>query len=59
MKAQHVPEYERSKAFGAEGRIWLTFWIKNESVTVHVSLFYDREGKILGRSIVMENINLP
>lgn len=61
MKARLVPEYRQSMDFIAVGRLVLTFWLKNgsDTVTVHVSFFHDGSGHILGRSILMENNNVP
>ena len=61
MKAWGIPEYQQSKSFGAVGRLWVVFSIRQKSnnVNVHVSFYYSADGYILGRSIVVENDNNP
>jgi len=61
MRAQGFPEYEQSKRFGAIGRLWVVFSIRQNSnnATVHVSFYYSSDGYVLGRSIVVENDNNP
>ena len=61
MRAQKLPEYNQSKRFGAEGRLWMTFSIqqKKNNATVLVSFFYSKDGYILGRAIIVENDNNP
>lgn len=59
MKAQGFPEYEQSKFFGAIGRLWITFEVHKGTATVHASFYYDKQGYILGRGLVVENVNVP
>jgi hypothetical protein len=61
MKAQGFLEYQQSKSFGADGRLWVVFPIrqKKNNATVHVSFYFSADGYILGRSIVVENDNNP
>lgn len=56
MEAQHLPELNESKRFGAEGRLWLTVHLRKNTITVHIYLFYSKTGGILGRLIQIENI---
>lgn len=58
MRAQGIPA---SGQFGATSRLVLTFWIKNgdDTVTAHVSFFLDPKGHVLGRTILLENNNVP
>ncbi len=59
MKAWGILEYQQSKNFGADGRLWVVFPVrqKTNNATVHVSFYYSADGYILGRSIVVENDN--
>lgn len=61
MRAQGSAAFEQSKSFGAISRLWLTFWLTKgtDTVTVHVSFFFDKSGYVLGRGIIMENNNNP
>jgi len=59
MKAQGFQEYEQSRFFGAIGRLWITFELLKGTARVHVSFYYDKQGYILGRGIVVENVNVP
>lgn len=61
MKAWGVLEYQQSKSFGADGRLWIVFPMRQKSnnATVHVSFYYSSDGYILGRSIIVENDNNP
>ncbi|HND62192.1 MAG TPA: hypothetical protein PLB90_11995 [Opitutaceae bacterium] len=59
MKAYGIMEYQQSKNFGADGRLWVVFPIRQKAnnATVHVSFYYSSSGYILGRSIIVENDN--
>jgi hypothetical protein len=59
MKAWGIIEYQQSKNFGADGRLWVVFPIrlKTNNATVHVSFYYSSDGYILGRSLIVENDN--
>jgi hypothetical protein len=56
METQRAPEYSESKRFGAIGRLWFTLNLRNNSIAVHVNLFYGKTGGILGRVITIENL---
>lgn len=56
MEAQRTPELNESKRFGAVGRLWLTVNLRNNSISVHINLFYSKSGGILGRMITIENL---
>lgn len=61
MRAQGSAAYDQAKGFGATSRLWLTFWLTkgSDTVTVHVSFYFDQTGYVLGRGILMENNNVP
>jgi hypothetical protein len=59
MKAQRVPEFEQAKTLGANGRIWITFWVREAGDTVHVSFFFDASEGVISRQIKIETNNLP
>ncbi|NJO55806.1 MAG: hypothetical protein HC834_04985 [Rhodospirillales bacterium] len=59
MKAQRLPEFDEAKLLGAIGRVWVTFWVREESDTVHVSFFFDAGQHVIGRQLKIETNNLP
>jgi len=56
MEAQRQPQLNEAKRFGAIGRFSMTVNLRNNSISVHIDLFYSKTGGILGRMIQIENL---
>jgi outer membrane biosynthesis protein TonB len=59
MQVRRIADFDEAKRLGAAGRVWVTFWVREEGDTVLVSFFFDAKQRVIGRQIKIETNNVP